>query len=138
MKLTQLVFKQHNIGQVWGRFALASSQIAIFVSGYTLLMVSTSSYNPISTFIYQNFNIMLNFGIYLGMVFFPILVVYLLSWKFLVRSFYLTWADQFWQQSKEYVDKLDGIKKQNEMILQRLNDLEMHEASSINKPAPKY
>jgi hypothetical protein len=120
MSIREKLFKQHNIGHVWGRFALAGSQIAIFVSGYTFLMVSFNAYNPIYVFMAQNFGYELDFWVYLGIVFVPIILAYIVAWKFLVRSFYLSWADQFWQQSGDVVEKINEISEQNKKILEKL------------------
>ena len=109
-KLRDSLLKQHNTGQLWGRFALAGSQIAIFVSGYTFLMVSVNAYEPVSRW-FAEMGINVAFWLFMLVVIIPILVAYLLAWKFLVKSFYTSWTEQFWQQDNPLTKKLDEINE---------------------------
>ena len=120
MSVKDKLFKQSNIGQWWGKFGLAGSQIAIFVSGYTFIMVSVGAYTPISAF-FEKQGYVLSFWLYIGVVIIPIIVAYFLAWKLLVRSFFKQWANQFWKESD---DGLNKLIKQNEEIIRRLDKLE--------------
>jgi hypothetical protein len=122
MSIKDFIFKQHTIGQLWGKFALAGSQIAIFVSGYTFLMVSVNAYEPVNKFL-EDIGWFLQFWQYMAIIVVPILLMYLFAWKFLVKSFYLSWADQFWQQSKDHTDNWKKIKEQNDEIIKQNNDI---------------
>jgi len=103
--------KQKDIGHGWGRFALAGSQIAVFVSGYTFFMVSLNAYEPVSKWFLEQWGWQLSFWLFMVVVAFPILVAYLLAWIFLVVSFYHSWAEQFWKQPNPIDGKLDKIEK---------------------------
>lgn len=105
MNIKEKIFKQYHIGHIWGRFAVAGTQIAIFVSGYTFLMVSANFYETANEFLEKS-GMFLEFWQYMLIVAVPILIAYLFSWKFLVKSFYNSWADQFWSQSDKYIEKI--------------------------------
>lgn len=111
-KLKEKILKQHNIGQSWGRFALAASQIAMFVSVLTLCMVTINAYVPVSVWLVKH-GIQLQFWMFVSIIIVPIMVAYFLAWKFLVPSFYRSSTEQFWKQSEitQKFDKLDNIEK---------------------------
>ncbi len=123
MSWKESLFKQHNIGQLWGKFALAGTQISIFITGYTFIMVSVNAYIPIAGW-FVKYGISLAFWFYMMMIVLPVIVAYILSWKFLVKSFYLSWAEQFWRESKDYIEAMEQIKKQNDKIINELANLE--------------
>lgn len=107
--LKDRVLKQRTIGG-WGRFSLAASQISIFVTTLTLLMVTVNAYAPISLWLVEH-NITLSFWMFISIVIVPIMIAYFLAWKYLVSSFYRSSTEQFWMQSKPLLDKLDSIKE---------------------------
>ncbi len=123
MSWKESLFKQHNIGQLWGKFALAGTQISIFITGYTFIMVSVNAYIPIAGW-FVTYGIRFAFWFYMMMIVLPVIVAYILSWKFLVKSFYLSWAEQFWRESKDYIEAMEQIKKQNDKIINELANLE--------------
>ena len=106
-RLRDKLASQHNTGRLWGRFALAGSQIAVFVSGYTFFMVSLNAYEPVSAWFAEH-GMNVPFWLFILVVLLPILIAYLLAWKFLVVSFYTSWTEQFWKQN----NPLDKIEKQ--------------------------
>ena len=110
------LFKQHTIGQTWGRFALAGSQIAVVVSSYTMLMVTINAYTPISTWLVQH-GIYLHFWMFLVIIIVPIIIAYFVAWKFLVATFYRSSVDQFMTQNKELTDELAKIEEIKKMIV---------------------
>lgn len=113
--LKHTIWKQHTVSQVWGRFALAGSQIAIFFSVYTMVMVTVNAYAPISSWL-AGFNIRLSFWAFLIILLIPIAIAYYLSWKLLVATFYRSSTDQFWAQSKEWTEKLEKIDSMDERL----------------------
>ncbi len=126
-KIKDGILKQHNIGQFWGRFALAGSQIAIVVSTLTLLMAATSAYPSVSTWL-AGYGVHMRFWVFITIIVVPIVIAYFLSWKFLVRSFYRSSTEQFWNQDNPLITKLDNIEKTlcNDLpeIKKRLSELE--------------
>jgi Zn-dependent protease with chaperone function len=126
MKFKEAIWKQHKIGQTWGRFALAGSQISIFISTYTMLMVTVNAYAPVSSWL-VGIGIHLQFWQFLGVLLLPMIIAYVLAWKFLVQSYYRTSVEQFWQQGKEWTDKLDKIdelEKNQKIMLEMLEKLQ--------------
>ena len=109
------LFKQHTIGQSWGRFALAGSQIAVLVSTYTMIMVTISAYEPISTWL-QSKSINLPFWVFILIIIIPIIIAYFVAWKYLVASFYRSSVNQFMEQNKELVEGLKEITEMNGKI----------------------
>jgi hypothetical protein len=108
--LKDKIWKQRTIGQAWGRFALAGSQIAIFVSTWTMLMVTINAYAPVSEWLVGH-GIHLRFWMFAVIAIIPIVVAYFLSWKLLVATFYRSSTEQFWEQSKEWTERLKKIDK---------------------------
>jgi len=123
-KITHWVFKQHTIGQAWGRFALAGSQIAVVVSSFTMLMVTINAYTPISSWL-VGYGIYLRFWMFLTIIIVPIIIAYFVAWKYLVATFYRSSVDQFMAQNKELTDelaKIEDIKKILSDELPKIND----------------
>jgi len=89
---------------------LAGSQVAILVSGYTMLMVSVNAYFPISFWLAE-YDIYIRFPVFISIIALPIITAYILAWKYLVKSFYNSSVDQFWGQSKTPVERMlkDGF-----------------------------
>lgn len=126
------IWRQHLIGQTWGRFSLAASQIAIFVSTWTMIAVTINVYAPIQVWFAQH-GIYLPFWMFMAIIIVPIIIAYFLAWKLLVATYYRSSTDQFWAQSKEWSDrisKIDNIDEtlRNELpaINKRLEALEKH------------
>ena len=118
------IFKQRTIGQTWGRFALAGSQIAIVFSSFTMLMVAINAYATISTWLLQ-YGIHLRFWVFMTILAVPIIIAYFIAWKFLVATFYRSSVDQFMTQNKELTDrltKLDNIEQILGDTLPEIND----------------
>jgi len=125
--LKDKILAQKSIGQSWGRFALAGSQIAIVVSTLTLLMASIGAYPSVSLLL-KGYGISLHFWVFLSVIVFPIVVAYFLSWKYLVWSFYKSSTEQFWNQdnpfSKDIRDMKKTLKHELPKIRKRLRSLE--------------
>ncbi len=113
--LRDKIWKQRLIGQTWGRFALAGSQIGIFVSAYTMLMVTVNAYIPISGWL-LGYGFYLRFWVFMAIVLIPMVIAYFVAWKLLVATFYRSSTEQFWEQSKEHTDRMKRI----EMMLEEL------------------
>jgi len=107
MRLRDRILKQHNIGETWGRFALAGSQIAVMVSTYTMLMVTVNAYEPISAWFTEK-GINLSFWVFMAIIIVPIIIAYFIAWKYLVVSFYRSSVEQFMEQNEEL---MGGLKK---------------------------
>lgn len=120
--LTDKIFKQHAIGQTWGRFALAGSQIAVLVSTYTMLMVTINAYAPISEWLIHH-GIYLRFWMLITVLLVPMIVAYFLAWKFLVVSFYRSSVDQFMAQNKELTDELAKIEDIKRMLVSEFTEV---------------
>ena len=103
------ILKQHNIGG-WGRFSLAASQIAMFVSSLTFLMVAVNAYAPVAEWLMEH-GIHLPFWMFMAIVVVPIVIAYVLAWKFLVPSFYRSSTEQFWLQNNPLIKEIQDIKK---------------------------
>lgn len=102
--------KQHRISDLWGRFALAGSQIAVIVSAYTMLMVTINAYVPISTWLI-GYGIHIRFWMFMIIIIVPIIIAYFFAWRFLVAPFYRSSVEQFWLQSNPLIKKIDNIEK---------------------------
>ena len=127
--LKEKLFEQRNIGKLWGKFAIAGSKIAMFVSGYTVLMVSVNAYSTVSSLL-ATFGINIRFFVYMGIVLMPLILAYLLAWKYLVRSFYGAWAKQFWKEDNPVVKQLEKMESTNKDILERLTAIEKNQERS--------
>ncbi len=104
------IMKQKNTGRQWGRFALAGSQIGIFVSTLTLLMVVINAYAPVSAWFMER-GIYLRFWVFMGGIVGLLMIAYVLAWKYLVVSFYNSSTEQFWLQNNPLIKKIENIEK---------------------------
>ena len=123
MKITDKLMKQRNIGKTWGKFAVASSQIAIFMSAYMLLMVLINAYVPISKWAMDYFGIYLRFWVFIVIAATPVVLAYVLAWTLLVSSFYQQSVSQFMQQNPELTDGLKDIREIKSMMKSEFKEI---------------
>lgn len=121
-KIIDRIFKQHAIGQTWGRFALAGSQIAVLVSSFTMLMVTINAYVPISAWLME-YGIYLRFWAFITIIIAPIIIAYFIAWKYLVVSFYRSSVDQFMAQNKELTDELAKIEDIKQLLVSEFAEI---------------
>lgn len=126
-RLKEKILKGRRVSDIWGRFALAGSQIAILVSAYTMLMVTVNAYVPISSWL-TGYGISVQFWVFIVIILVPIIIAYILAWKYLVKPFYRSSVEQFWLQDNPLAKEIAEIKEilGNELpeIRRRLEDLE--------------
>ena len=114
MKLTNL-FKQKNIGRYWGRFALAGAQVSGFISIIILCFTAISAYIPVSQWLMQ-FGIYIQFWLFIVVILGGMVLLYLFSWGYLVRSFYSSSNEQFWKNDNPIRTEITLLKEENEKL----------------------
>ncbi len=71
-----------------------------------MLMVSVNAYSPISAWLLEMHDINLSFPLFMVFIILPVVLAYTLAWKYLVKSFYSSTVEQFWEQSRKLVVKM--------------------------------
>lgn len=125
MSIKEKLWQQHRIGETWGRFALAGSQITVFVSMWTMLAVTIDVYTPIKSWV-SGYGINLPLWGFMAVIIVPIIIAYLFAWKFLVASYYRTSVEQFWKQGSEWtakLDKIDALESQLKDLNRKLDEV---------------
>lgn len=118
------VFKQKYIGKYWGKIALAGSQLGVFIAFLTLLTATVSAFPIVSGWL-DSIGIHMQFWMFVGLIVLVVIILYVLSWVYLVASFYSSSTEQFWIHNNPLKGEVDILKTEIgslKDIIKTLND----------------
>ncbi len=122
-KLFGTMIRQKNIGRQWGSFVLVVTQMGIFTSSLTLLLVAINAYGEISGWL-RIHGVTMPFWVFIVGIFGLMVVVFpVLAWKFLLPSYYSSSNEQFFRHNNPIMKDMEELKKNNAEMKELLEEL---------------
>jgi len=119
------ILRQQNTGRQIGNFFLIIGQLGTVVSLITLLLAAIAAYIPIQGFLLGH-NLYLKFWQFILLIITILVITYILTWKFLMPSFYNSFNKQFYAHNNPIKKDLSKISRDIKEISNRLSRLEQN------------
>ena len=123
-KIIKAIIRQYDIGQWWGGFSNAFSNIAMFITLFNTLLIIPMAYVTWFTPWASGLGLVIPFTVFISVIFVVGIVMLLLGYKVLTPSGFVFWAAQFWKHNNPLRKKLNKIEKNQDNQDKRLSAIE--------------
>ena len=106
-KIIKAIIRQYDIGQWWGGFSNAFSNIAIFITLFNTVLLIPIAYVTWFTPWVSNLGLVIPFTVFISVIFVAGIVVLLIGYKVLIPSTFVFWNEQWWFHGNLLRGRLD-------------------------------